>query len=302
MGKQARVFITERRWGRMSWIHFGKEGAKILLKSVVSFRVDADKNNEGVGWCENGRRYSLEMRKNEHGRFLLCSVTDLDGKRHKLFFPEGNGLLNGWIMLENALQATGHKEVRGDSEKAVKIFSNGNSDKQKGGVASEISMKLMSPGRSKQETIWVNISEYSPKGALGLLKYGVVGSWKTLTATTQTLTEVVNWAKRVWRLKGRIAIHPLNQNLFFMGFELSEEAIWVMENESRICRGGVMKLEWWSLSSGCKEIRDQEKEVWIRVVGLPLHLWTGEILKKVGDRCGGFVAMDEGTASKTDLL
>ena len=76
----------------------------------------------------------------------------------------------------------------------------------------------------------------------------------------------------------------------------------VMENGSRICRGGVMQLEWWSPYSGCKGIRDQEKEAWIRVVGLPLHLWAGEILKKVGDSCGGFVAMDEGTASKTDLL
>ena len=63
-----------------------------------------------------------------------------------------------------------------------------------------------------------------------------------------------------------------------------------------------MQLKWWSPSSGCKGIRDQEKEAWIRVVGLPLHLWTGEILKKVGDSCGGFVALDEGTASKTDLL
>ena len=38
------------------------------------------------------------------------------------------------------------------------------------------------------------------------------------------------------------------------------------------------------------------------MVGLPLHLWTGDILKKVGDYCGGFVALDEGTFSKTDLL
>ena len=197
MGKKARVLITERRWGRMSWIRFGEEGAKILLKSVVSFRVDADKNNEGLGWCENGRRYSLEMRKNEHGRFLLCSVTDLDGKRHRLFFPEGNGLLNGWTMLENALQAMGNKEVREASEKAVKTFSSVKSDKQKGGLVSDVSMKLTSPGRSRQETIWVDISEYSPKGDLRLLKYGVVGSWKVLPATAQTLTEVVDWAKRV---------------------------------------------------------------------------------------------------------
>ena len=302
MGKQARVIITERRWGRMSWIYFGKEGAKILLKSVVSIRVDAEKNKKGVGWCENGRRYRLEMRKNEHGRFLICSATDLDGKRHRLFFPEGNGLINGWIMLENGLQAVGQKEVRGDSEKAAKMLANGNSEEQKEGVISEISTDLMYPGRSKQEIIWVNTSEYNPKGVLGLLKYGIVGRWKTLPITAQTIPEVTDWAKRVWRLKGRIAIHPLNQNLFLMGFELSEEAIWVMENGSRTCRGGVMQMEWWSISSGCKGTRDQEKEAWIRVVGLPLHLWTREILEKVGDSCGGFVAMDEGTDLKIDLL
>ena len=38
------------------------------------------------------------------------------------------------------------------------------------------------------------------------------------------------------------------------------------------------------------------------MVGLPLHLWTGEILKKVGDSCGGFVALDKETALRTDLL
>ena len=113
---------------------------------------------------------------------------------------------------------------------------------------------------------------------------------------------MIDWAKRVWSLKGRIAIHPLNQKFFFMGFELSEEAIWVMENGCRICKGGVLQLDWWSQSSGCKGLGEKEKEVWIRVVGLPLHLWTGENLKKVGDSCGGFVAMDEGTASKIDLL
>ena len=86
-----------------------------------------------------------------------------------------------------------------------------------------------------------------------------------------------------------------------MGFESPEEAIWVMENGSRIFRDGVMQLEWWTPSLGCNGKRDQEKEAWIRVVGLPLHLWTGEILKKVGDSIGGFVALDEETASKTDF-
>ena len=92
-GSKTKVIITERRWGRMSWIRFGEEGARTLLKSVVSLRTEADKNVEGLGWCENGRRYNLEMRKSFHGRFLLCSVIDLDRKRHRLLFPEGNGMV-----------------------------------------------------------------------------------------------------------------------------------------------------------------------------------------------------------------
>ena len=48
-GNKAKVFITERRRGRSSWIRFGEEGARTLLKSVVSLRKEADKNIEGLG-------------------------------------------------------------------------------------------------------------------------------------------------------------------------------------------------------------------------------------------------------------
>ena len=33
----------------------------------------------------------------------------------------------------------------------------------------------------------------------------------------------------------------------------------------------------------------------MRVVGLPLHLWSHEVFKKIGDGCGGFITMDEAT-------
>ena len=301
-GSKTKVVITEWRWGRMSWIRFGVEGARTFLKSMVSMRTEADKNFEGLRWCENGRRYSLEMRENYHGRFLLCSATDLDGKRHRLLFPEGNGLINGWTMLEGVLQDMGYKEDRGERKKLTKISSIDKVENQKGELYPGTNLDIMNPGRRRQETIWLNTSESCSKGELGLLKFGVVGSWKTHPGTAQPLLEVEAWAKRVWKLEGRISIYPLNQNLFFMGFKLAEEARWVMEKGSRICRGGEMQLEWWTPYSGCNRSRDQENEVWIRVVGLPLHLWTGEILKKIGDNCGGFVALDEGTASKTELL
>ena len=36
--------------------------------------------------------------------------------------------------------------------------------------------------------------------------------------------------------------YPLNQTLFFMGFDSLEEANWVMENKSRIFRSEVLHL------------------------------------------------------------
>ena len=33
----------------------------------------------------------------------------------------------------------------------------------------------------------------------------------------------------------------------------------------------------------------------MRVVGLSLHLWQPEILKNIGNACGGFLALDEDT-------
>ena len=125
-----------------------------------------------------------------------------------------------------------------------------------------------------QEALWLDISDYIQKGDWGVLKDGVVGSWKSQTTTKMTSFEVEAWAKKAWRLKGSISFHSLNQNLLFMVFDLSAEVDWVMENGSRICRGEVMLLERWNPSTGCTRSRGQNQEAWIRVVGLPLHLWT----------------------------
>ena len=78
--------------------------------------------------------------------------------------------------------------------------------------------------RKKKDTVWLDISDCIPKGDLGLLKHGAVGRWKSQPATEPILSKVEAWAKRAWRLKGRVLFYPLNQNLFFMGFDSAKEA------------------------------------------------------------------------------
>ena len=60
-------------------------------------------------WRENGRSFRLECKENNAGRFLLCSVTDGEGKKHWLVFPEGRGFLNGWTMLAAKIRGLGFK-------------------------------------------------------------------------------------------------------------------------------------------------------------------------------------------------
>ena len=301
-GRKAQVFITERRRGRSSWIRFGKEGVKILTKGVESFRRGAGWKSEGLEWWENERRYSLKLKENAGGRFLLCSVADLDGKWHVLAFPEGNGLINGWSLLVEALQDLRTMEDKGEYSRPAKSTAQSKTEKHKGGINQNLARgETKIQEKENQDSIWMDISESLSKGSLRVLKNGMVGGWKSHQKVELSLTELEVWAKRAWRLKGRVQFQQLNQNLFFLDFDLVEEAFWVMENGSRICRGEAMFLEWWSPSTGCKGRTEENQEVWIRVVGLPLHMWTEEILITVGNGCGGFVAMDKVTEQREDL-
>ena len=252
-------------------------------------------------WWENGRRYRLESKKNAVGRFIQCSVADEEGKRHRLFFPEGGGLVSGWTLLGEALQDMSFKVSKVEKRKPATINILRKTENPMGDQTKNQSREGTKETVS-QEALWLDISDYIVKGDLGMLKDGVVGSWKSQTATKMKSLEVEAWAKKAWRLKGSVSFHPLNQNLFFMVFDLSAEADWVMENGSRICRGEVMLLERWNPSTGCTRSRGQNQEAWIRVVGLPLHLWTEEILVTIGDSCGGVVAMDKETSLMKNLL
>ena len=39
--------------------------------------------------------------------------------------------------------------------------------------------------------------------------------------------------------------------------------------------------------------------MWLRLIGLPLHLWSRLVLKSIGDKCGGFVVVDENMAQNS---
>ena len=66
----------------------------------------------------------------------------------------------------------------------------------------------------------------------------------------------------------------LNNDLLIFEFDGAEEANYALERSRRTFRGGRLNLERWNLDAGCVKRKNQLNKAWVRIVGLPLHLWT----------------------------
>ena len=94
----------------------------------------------------------------------------------------------------------------------------------------------------------------------------------------------------------------LNNDLLIFEFEGADEANYALEGDRRTFRGGRLNLERWNPDSGCVKRKYQSNKAWVRIVGLPLHLWTCDVLRKIEDGCGGYLATDEETTRRTNVL
>lgn len=68
-------------------------------------------------------------RKNEAGRYLFSSVTNGEGKRHRVFIPKERGVVRGWLLLAERLKRLGItlptevKKMTGTAEKEIDTIS-----------------------------------------------------------------------------------------------------------------------------------------------------------------------------------
>ena len=94
----------------------------------------------------------------------------------------------------------------------------------------------------------------------------------------------------------------LSYGLIKCGFHNPKEAQrGVLKTCKRIFKGEYLKLERWSHDIGCTKNSEQIGKAWVRVVGLFVHLWSKKLLKRIGESCGGFIAVDESMGFMTEL-
>ncbi|RVW86554.1 hypothetical protein CK203_045694 [Vitis vinifera] len=186
-------------------------------------------------WEEEGRKFKLERRVNGAGRYVLCSVVDVETKGFCLVFRQGKGLLEGWAILAEKLRALGvvtQEEVK--IEEALRVES-----------------------KTKVVTIEGKVGGRGLRGREEGLGRCLVGRCGVGSMVETEMVSFRKWGSATGILK----------------------------------KDNLLHLERWSEEARCLQLGSQAKEVWVRVVGLPLHCWSGEMFKRIGDCCGG-AAMD----------
>ena len=109
------------------------------------------------------------------------------------------------------------------------------------------------------------------------------------------------WARSTWQLRFGLQVYIFGGSLILFEFEDILEVERVLVRGPRRFRERLLSLERWQHDTGCLVKEGSYKEAWVRVLGLPLHLWSHEVFIKIGDCCGGFVAMDEGLVNSVQI-
>ncbi|RVX10544.1 hypothetical protein CK203_016930 [Vitis vinifera] len=162
-------------------------------------------------------------------------------------------------------------------------------DKQSGGVytarglrSREDEVCIFIPRGRRDKRGWMTMAEKLNQMVIKKLEHCVVASWKDSSGGEDDLEKLGQlWAKS-WDLKGSLGLAKLEKERALLEFEDLEEARRVVSSGNRAMEGIQVGLEHWSPRSGCWAEEEERKEVWVRIVGLPISLWSPEILKRWG--------------------
>ena len=133
------------------------------------------------------------------------------------------------------------------------------------------------------------------------LDHCLVGSWDPKSVKGDDLRSWGTQMAQTWGLKGNLGLAKLERGKVLLEFEM------VVEAEKALNLGGILvgrtflQLEKWSPKTGCLMEGETKNEAWVRIVGLPICLWDRAILRKIGEKCGGFFAIDSQTEKLEEL-
>ena len=207
VGGKLRGCIWERCKGITSWIRFGDVSLSRLLVGIGTCCRGKDDRGWSLVWEEEGRKYRLERRSNEAGKFLIFSVRDLEAKRFCLIFPERKGLFGGWNILAEKLREVGVVPIGGlKNPLSIEVLKKENELEPRtyADVAKSKTNRL-------GDKVWLELGRRVKPKRLEQLDRCLVGRWENGANPPPELDFLKHWAGHAWLLKGKLNIVVLGR-------------------------------------------------------------------------------------------
>ncbi|KAH0712590.1 hypothetical protein KY289_008549 [Solanum tuberosum] len=231
------------------------------------------------------------LKFNTFGRFL--SVITVNGEERSVIILPENAFNEGWTNLLQKIEP-----FINDTKQVQKL--NGNTggtstkgDKGKGSYKDAIQRNRWSANYSSESLEKNNEDDTDP------LRRSLVGCFPGCDEIP-TRNDLRKWVHQTWQGIFNIQIFDLNGIQFLFEFQSRRDAEnvlagrWMRNNQ-------CMELEWWSPTTGAFPMQKKFDWFWIRILGLPLQLWSDEVMKDIGDQCGGWLETEEETQLRNHL-
>ena len=233
------------------------------------------------------------------------------GKKLQLMFPKEKGVVEGWRILAEKLRQLGVRSSE-EIQREEKNEKMQREEKRRRASTKLLPRLLKStfnplPEERKLEKIadgkgvCVKVGEEEVQERLDQLSRCLVGWWGSGPSQIPGVDSVRRWAITQWKIKNSFAVVNLGRGLWLFEFESKEEVDRVLRYGKRRFGTNLVHLRIWGEDLGCSSQGDSEEKAWVRVVGLLIHLWSRKVMEKIGDACGGFLAVDEDTDKLGEL-
>ena len=151
------------------------------------------------------------------------------------------------------------------------------------------------PSWRVNNSVRVKVRREETLGNLRQQEHCIVVSRKSSAAGGEDLEKLGRFLANSWALKGELGLARVAKNSVLLEFEALEEARRVLSSGKRLLGGLQLGLEHCNPRTGYWVEEELRNEVWVKIVGLLISLWNPTILRRVGEECGGFVAIDPQT-------
>ncbi|KAG5609573.1 hypothetical protein H5410_020854 [Solanum commersonii] len=146
----------------------------------------------------------------------------------------------------------------------------------------------------------VRITRGKSQSEKDLLNICLVGKFQCQTNENPNLNDVRRWACNSWKSAIEVKVYAMNDGHFMFELPSRLAAEHVLAGQWT-WKKMKLELEWWKPTTGYWPAEVRRDWVWIRLLGLPMNLWSQKVLKEIGNLCGGYIETKKETSLKNHL-